>query len=92
MLCGVAMSETTYSQVRAGFEARIAAGEFQLVPGQKHESGRSFTTAETIRTEKEILRRMQQGQGRAEQIMSIQAAVRPYRKAAAFERRTADRR
>ena len=69
------MSETTYSQVRAGFEARIAAGEFQLVPGQKHDSGRSFTTAETIRAEKEILHRMQQGQGRAEQIMPIQAAV-----------------
>jgi conjugative relaxase-like TrwC/TraI family protein len=69
------MSETTYSEVRAGFEARVAAGEFQLVPGQKHDSGRSFTTAETIRAEKEILRRMQQGQGRAEQIMSIQAAV-----------------
>ena len=69
------MSETTYSEVRAEFEARIAAGEFQLVPGQKHDSGRSFTTAETIRAEKEILRRMQQGQGRAEQIMSIQAAV-----------------
>ena len=30
---------------------------------------------ETIRAEEEILRRMQQGQGRAEQIMSIQAAV-----------------
>src|SRR5271168_555293 len=69
------MTETTYSEVRARFEARIAAGEFQLVPGQKHDSGRSFTTAETIRAEKEILRRMQQGQGRAEQIMSIQAAV-----------------
>jgi len=69
------MSETTYSEVRAGFEARIATGEFQLVPGQKHDSGRSFTTAETIRAEKEILRQMQQGQGRAEQIMSIQAAV-----------------
>jgi conjugative relaxase-like TrwC/TraI family protein len=69
------MSETTYSEVRAGFEARIAAGEFQLVTGQKHDSGRSFTTAETIRAEKEILRRMQQGQGRAEQIMFIQAAV-----------------
>ncbi len=69
------MSETTYSEVRAGFEARIAKGEFQLVPGQKHDSGRSFTTAETIRAEKEILRQMQQGQGRAEQIMSVQAAV-----------------
>jgi len=69
------MSETTYSEVRAGFEARIASGEFQLVPRQKHDTGRQFTTAETIRAEKEILWRMQQGQGGAEQIMSIQNAV-----------------
>ena len=69
------MGETTYAEVRASFEARIAAGEFQLLPGQKHDSGRQFTTAETIRAEREILRRMRQGQGRAEQIMPIQAAV-----------------
>jgi ATP-dependent exoDNAse (exonuclease V) alpha subunit len=69
------MGETTYSEVRAGFEARIATGEFQVVPGQRHDSGRSVTTAETIRAEKEILRQMQQGQGHAEQVMSIQAAV-----------------
>ena len=69
------LGETIYGEVRAGFEARIASGEFQLVPGQKHDSGRLFTTAETIRAEREILRQMQQGQGRAEQIMSIQAAV-----------------
>ena len=69
------MSETTYAEVRAGFEARIASGEFQLVAGQKHDSGRQFTTAETIHAEREILRRMRQGQGHAEQIMSIQAAV-----------------
>lgn len=69
------MSETTYAEVRAGFEARIASGEFQLVSGQKHDSGRKFTTAETIRAEREILLQMQQGQGRAEQIMPIQAAV-----------------
>jgi conjugative relaxase-like TrwC/TraI family protein len=69
------MSEVTYAEVRANFETRIASGEFQLVAGEKHETGRQFTTAETIRTEKEILRQMQQGHGRAEQIMSIQAAV-----------------
>jgi conjugative relaxase-like TrwC/TraI family protein len=69
------MSEITYSEVRAGFEARLAAGEFRLVSGQKHDSGRSFTTAETIRAEKEILGLMRQGQGRAEQVVSIQAAV-----------------
>ena len=69
------MSETTHAEVRAGLEARIATGEFQLVSAQKHDSGRQFTTAETIRAEREILRQMQQGQGRAEQIMPIQAAV-----------------
>lgn len=69
------MSETTYAEVRAGFEARIASGEFQLVSGQKYDSGRQFTTAETIRAEREILRQMQQGQGQAGQIMPIQAAI-----------------
>jgi len=69
------MSEVKYAEVRANFESRIASGEFQLVPGEKHETGRQFTTAETIRAEKEILRQMQQGHGRAEQIMSIQTAV-----------------
>jgi len=70
------MSETTYGEVRASFDARVAAGEFHLVPGQKHDSGRSFTTPETIHAEKEVIRRMQQGQGRAEPMMSVQNAVR----------------
>jgi conjugative relaxase-like TrwC/TraI family protein len=69
------MSETTYGEVRANFERRLTAGEFQLAQGQKHDSGRQLTTTETIRAEKEVLRQMQQGQGRAEQIMSIQEAV-----------------
>jgi len=69
------MSETTYAEVRANFERRFDAGEFQLVQGQKHDSGRQFTTTQTIRAEKEVLRQMQQGQGRAEQIMSLQDAV-----------------
>lgn len=69
------MGETTYSQVRTSVEARLASGEFQLVSGQKHNTARQFTTAETIRAEKEVLRRMRQGQGRTEQIMPIQQAV-----------------
>jgi conjugative relaxase-like TrwC/TraI family protein len=69
------MSETTYAEIRATFERRLAAGEFQQVSGQKHDSGRQFTTTETIRAEKEVLRQMQQGQGRSEQIMLIQDAV-----------------
>ena len=70
------MGETTYAEVRSSFEARFASGEFQRVPGQKHDTGRQFTTAETIRAEKEVLRRMRQGQGTSKQIMSIQDAVK----------------
>ena len=70
------MSETTYAEVRASFAARVASGEFQLVPGQKHDSARQFTTAETIHAEKEVLRCMAQGQNQAAPILSIQEAVR----------------
>jgi conjugative relaxase-like TrwC/TraI family protein len=70
------MSETTFAEVRASFAARIASGEFQIMPGQKHDTGRQFTTSQTIRAEKEVLSRMQQGQNRAEPILSIQDAVK----------------
>ncbi len=70
------MGETTYAEVRASFEARLASGEFQRVIGQTHDTGRQLTTAETIRAEKEVLQRMQRGQGRAELIMTIQDAVK----------------
>jgi hypothetical protein len=69
------MGETTYAQVRASVEQRLASGEFQLVTATKHGSARQFTTAETIQAEKEILRQMRQGQGRADQIMPVQQAV-----------------
>jgi len=69
------MGETTYAQVRASVEARLASGEFQLVNAPKHGSARQFTTAKTIQAEKEILRQMRQGQGRADQIMPVQQAV-----------------
>jgi conjugative relaxase-like TrwC/TraI family protein len=70
------MSETTFAEVRASFAARVASGEFQIMPGQKHDTGRQFTTAATIRAEKEVMRQMQQGQNRAEPIMTIQDAVK----------------
>ena len=69
------MGETTYAQVRTSVEARLASGEFLLVTATKHDSARQFTTAETIQAEKEILRQMRQGQGRADQIMPVQQAV-----------------
>jgi conjugative relaxase-like TrwC/TraI family protein len=69
------MGVTTYPQVRANFEARVASGEFQAVSGQKHDTGRQFTTQETIQAEREVIRRMQQGQHQVPQIMSIQDAI-----------------
>jgi conjugative relaxase-like TrwC/TraI family protein len=69
------MGETTYPEVRANFEARIASGEFHLVAGEKHGTGRLFTTAGTIKAELEVLKTMQEGQNRTPQIMSIQQAI-----------------
>ena len=69
------MGETTYPQVRANFEARVASGEFQAVLGQKHETGRQFTTHDTIQAEHDVIRQMQQGQNQAPQIMPIQDAI-----------------
>jgi conjugative relaxase-like TrwC/TraI family protein len=69
------MGEITYPEVRASFEARVASGEFQEVSGQKHETGRQFTTEQTIRAERDVIRWMEQGQNQAPQIISIQDAV-----------------
>ena len=69
------MGEMTYAQVRANFETRVASGEFKQVPANVHEAGRRFTTAATIKAEHEIVRRVQDGQGRGLQIMAIERAV-----------------
>ena len=68
------MGEMTYPEVRANFEARIASGEFREVAEQTL-AGRHFTTARTIQAEKEIIRSVREGQGRAPQLMSIQDAI-----------------
>jgi conjugative relaxase-like TrwC/TraI family protein len=69
------MGETTYPEVRASFEARVASGEFRIVATEKHGSGRQFTTADTIRAEREIVKVVQDGQGRAPQLMSVEQAI-----------------
>ncbi|HTV06230.1 MAG TPA: MobF family relaxase [Acidobacteriaceae bacterium] len=69
------MGEMTYPEVRASFEARVASGEFQLIAGEKHDIGRRFTTAETIKTENEIVQKVRGGQNHTPQIMPIEKAV-----------------
>jgi conjugative relaxase-like TrwC/TraI family protein len=69
------MGETTYPEVRASFEARVASGEFRLLAGEKHDSARKFTTSEMVRAENEIVRTVLDSRGRAPQLMPVQQAV-----------------
>jgi conjugative relaxase-like TrwC/TraI family protein len=69
------MGEIRYAEIRADFEARRTAGEFQQIDGPKHASGRRFTTRQVLADEREVVRRMRDGQGQASQIVPIQQAV-----------------
>jgi conjugative relaxase-like TrwC/TraI family protein len=69
------MGETTYPEVRANFEARVASGEFRLLPSEKHDTGRRFTTAETIKAEREIVQKVLDGHDRGPQILAIHEAI-----------------
>jgi conjugative relaxase-like TrwC/TraI family protein len=69
------MGDLTYSQVRGHFEQRAASGEFQITSGQKHETGRQFTTREAIAEELSTIKQMQQGRQATEPIMRQDDAV-----------------
>jgi conjugative relaxase-like TrwC/TraI family protein len=69
------MGEVTYAQVRAHLDARLAAGEFQLVERLQSAPGRQFTTAKTIVAEQEILRRAREGRNQIEPILSRPQAI-----------------
>ena len=45
------MGDLTLPDVKANFEQRSTSGEFQKVTAQKHETGRQFTTRETVAAE-----------------------------------------
>ncbi|MGB6687486.1 MAG: MobF family relaxase [Terracidiphilus sp.] len=69
------MGDLTYSQVRDNFERRQATGEFLLAPGQKHDTGRQFTSREAIAEELATIKHMQQGQSTVEPIMRKENAA-----------------
>src|ERR1035441_1557598 len=64
------MGDLTYGQVRENFDQRHGTGEFRIVEAQKHETGRQFTTRETIAAERETVGHMQRGQNTVEPIMA----------------------
>jgi ATP-dependent exoDNAse (exonuclease V) alpha subunit len=58
------MGEASFSQVRQEFDRRAQAGEFRTVQhGPKHE-GQQYTTAETLRMERETIGHMKDGNQR----------------------------
>jgi len=69
------MGEITHAQVRANLDARVASGEFQIVERSQSIPGRQFTTAKTIESEHEILRRMREGQNHVEPVLSRSQAI-----------------
>jgi conjugative relaxase-like TrwC/TraI family protein len=69
------MGDLTYEQVRGNFDQRHGKGEFQIVDGQKHETGRQFTTRETIAAELATVGHMQRGQNTVEPVMPKEQAA-----------------
>ncbi len=69
------MGQITHCQVRANLDARLASGEFQIVERPQGIPGRQFTTAKTIEAEREIVRRMRDGQNQVEPVLSRPRAI-----------------
>src|SRR5258708_6800534 len=70
------MGEITYPQVRANLESRLVSEEFQAIERLNHLPGRRLTTARTIATEEEILRRVREAQNRIQPVTSNVEAFR----------------
>jgi conjugative relaxase-like TrwC/TraI family protein len=69
------MGDLTYSQVRDNFDQRHKSGEFKIAPGQKPETGRQFTTRETIAAELATVGHMRRGQNTVEPIVPKETAT-----------------
>ena len=69
------MGETTFSHVKAEFDSRHSQGDFRELGRQKHATGRSFTTPETIADERANVRHVMSGQNTVEPIMTHEQAA-----------------
>ena len=68
------MGEVSFADTRDEFQRRRGEGEFHSVQGQKHSSGRSFTTPETIAAESANIQHVLAGQGASKPMLSKPAA------------------
>jgi conjugative relaxase-like TrwC/TraI family protein len=69
------MGEITHAQVRANLDARLASGEFEIVERDQSSPARHFTTAKTIEAEREIIRRVCEGQNGTEPVLPRPQAI-----------------
>jgi conjugative relaxase-like TrwC/TraI family protein len=70
------MGEVSFSETRDEFERRWKEGEFHSVAGQKHSSGRSFTTPETLAAERANVQQVLDGHSASAPMLSDGAAER----------------
>ncbi len=64
------MGEVSFPDTREEFQRRHGLGEFQTMERQKHSSGRSFTTPETIVAERANVQHVLSGQGTEKPMLS----------------------
>lgn len=64
------MGEATFEQVRDEFQTRRDSGQFRSIPSQKYDSGRSFTTPETIAAERSNIEHVRAGRNTVSPIMA----------------------
>jgi hypothetical protein len=69
------MGEVTFAEVRGNLDARLSSGEFQIVERSQSVPARQFTTARTIDAEREIVRRVREGQHQVERALPRQQAI-----------------
>ena len=70
------MGEVSFTDTQNEFRRRREEGEFRLVQGQKHSSGRSFTTPEMIAAERANVHQVLAGRGAATPMLTEAAAER----------------
>jgi conjugative relaxase-like TrwC/TraI family protein len=69
------MGEVTYAQVRGNLDARLAAGEFQVVDHGQNTPARQFTTARTVEAEHEIVHRVTEERNQIDPVLSRSDAI-----------------
>jgi conjugative relaxase-like TrwC/TraI family protein len=75
------MGETTYAQIRTEFNSRRERGDFLRIEGRKYDSGRKFSTPETIAGERANVAHVMRGQGLVAPMMEEeQAAAQAFRR------------